>query len=121
MSRFVEVVNGSPRLKAGALASTIFGTVALGHFYGVIDAVGLILGGFYGAVDAVGAWISDTVIGGLFSYGAEATGAAWSGNVAFIEGLGALGLVVAALEVAVVTAIFLWATRTGYSRLLGGG
>lgn len=120
MSRYLEVVGGSPRVKWGALSSALVGTLALGQIWGLIDLIDTIGGGISWAISSLGTWIGDELVGGLFGIGAEATSAAWASNVAWIGGLGAFGIVVGALEVAFVSYVAI-AGLQAVIRRLGGG
>lgn len=106
VTRFVDTSGDLPSLRAGALASTLVGTVVYGWLYGFIGFFDTILGGLASIPERLGRFATDATAG-VFGMFAAPVAAAWESNAAWIGTLGVFGIVVAILEVAVVIWIVL--------------
>lgn len=107
VTRFVDTSGSVPSLRVGALVSTLVGAVVYGWLYGFIGFVDTWLGGIAGAISSLGSYLSGALIPTLFAGLSGPVEAAWQSNAEFVASLGTLGMLVAALELALVLFIVL--------------
>ncbi|WP_336331128.1 hypothetical protein [Haloarcula sp. CGMCC 1.2071] len=122
VSRYIETASGSPTVKWGLLVSTIAGALLRSLWLGWIESLSAYGDGLGSAVAGLRDFISMTLIGGYVDVGALAIERAFASNAAFVGSLGAIGIIVAVIEIAVMFAILLWAAQAtirGMRRALG--
>jgi hypothetical protein len=100
---FVRIEGTSVDVRVLALVETIVGTVLLGYFYGLIDAIESIGLGVSGAIRDLASYLfaRTGLVGSTFGIVEDAIAVAWRSNIAFVSSLGTLGIVVAMIEVVV--------------------
>jgi hypothetical protein len=115
----ISTSGSGPSLDLDTLAATLSGTVAYGWYVGFQEFIGSILSGITSSAQAVGGWVSGSYIPSIVEIGLRPAGVAIESNVEFIEGLGVIGLPVAAVELILVAWLLLQITRLAIDRLDG--
>lgn len=94
----ISTSGSGPSLDLERLASALSGTVVYGWFVGFSDLLDLILSGLTSTYQDIGLWLSDELIPALISIGLDPAAIAIQSNIEFIDGLGLIGIPVAAVE-----------------------
>lgn len=119
----IDTEDGSPRLRIGALLTTIVATVAYAFELGFIGLVNAIRGGLGGTAGDLGAWVSgeDGLIEALFAIPGEAFDAAFAATAGVIGSAGVFAQLLAVVELMAIAAFFGWLLTGIVSAILGGG
>jgi hypothetical protein len=115
----ISTSGDGPSLDLDKLAASLSGTVFYGWYVGFQEFYGSILSGLTSSYQAVGEWISGSLIPALFEIGLGPAGVAIESNAEFIEGLGIVGLPVAAVELIIVAWLLLQIIEIAVDRLDG--
>lgn len=119
----IDTEDGSPRLRIGALLSTVVATVAYAFELGFIEFINAVRGGLGGAAGDLEAWVAgeDGLIAALFGIPESAFDAAFAATANAIGSAGVFAQLLAVVELMALTAFIGWLLALIVSAIFGGG
>lgn len=119
---WIDTSGSTPRLKVGAVATGILGTLLVGVQSGYLSIIEAIGGGYSSTADAIASFLSggDGLIPSLFDFAIGVGHAAAVANGEWIrETFGAFGILAAFVEGFLIIYLVIWGVRTAITRALG--
>jgi len=117
-SGIIDTSGDTPRIRAGALAALLSGSILWGWYVGFLDFLTASLGGVTSTWSGLGAFQGD-LFGAIIGLAVAGMNAAAASNAEFLSGLGVFGVVVGVIEVVALTVGVLWVLSTAASRITG--
>ena len=119
LSRFVSTSDGEiPSVRIRQLVTYLVGTVLFGWILGIVDVLSTLGGGIGVALRGFESWVT-SLLRETLAVPSSALSTAAQSNADFLVSLGALGIVLAVVEVVVVMTLVLWGGRILVSGVVG--
>lgn len=119
VSDVIDTSGSRPRIRPGALATLLTGTVIWGWFAGWIGYVDAALGGVTSSVEDLGYWIERDLLAAIFGIAEDGTAEIAAQNASAISSLGLLGQLIAVGQVALLVLFVAYVVRVSIGRLGG--
>lgn len=119
---WIDTSGSTPRLRVGAVATGILGTILVGVQSGYLSIITRVGGGASSTLDAIASFLADPsgLIPGLFDVAVDVGRTAAQANGEWIaDTFGAFAIVAAFAEGVLLIYLVIWGVRTAATRLLG--